>query len=145
MRKYGLYNAQNLQTASENMTGTEIIEQVDFIPMFSTAVNIVNRTAGYLVKTTAGNVCKLLSPYDSDTYPGQPEEYPSLWGFKFSTDPTQAKAFMGSSTSTYGIGECCTDAPDDAPDDVKVYRSIYDGANVWRPTEMPSFWEVVEL
>lgn len=143
MRKYGLYNAQNLQTASDDMTGTAIIEQWDFIPAFSTAVNVINRTAGYLVKTELGNVCKLLTPYDSDIYQGQPEEYPSLWGFKYSTDPDKAKPFLALSTSPYGLGECCLDWPDDDPEDVQTYRSTFDGFNVWRPTDALEYWEVV--
>lgn len=136
MKKYGITIAQDLQTDSDTMTGTEIIANDGFIPMFSTDTNILGRPAGYLCQTEAGNTCKLLTPYDSDIYTGQPEEYPPMWGFKYSTDPDKAKDFLALSTSPYMVGDCAIGL------DGVTYRSTIDN-NVWEPSENTQYWEGV--
>lgn len=53
MRKYGLYNAEKLQTASDEMTGTAIIEQLDFIPMKFIGLSMMATIFGGLRKCLA--------------------------------------------------------------------------------------------
>ena len=65
-------------------------------------------------------------------YTGQPEDYPSLWGFYWSTDPAKALPFIALSTSPYMIGDCCTEGG-------HVWRSTIDN-NVWAPSAYPTGW-----
>ena len=143
-RKKAMYNqgradAQALQAEAENLTGTELNEETGKIPDFQSAVknaNMLTRLAGFVCKSTAGRVVKLLQPYDSDIYTGEPEELPAQWGFQWSQDPAHAKPFVAISTSPYNKGDCCSE-------DGAVYRSTMDG-NVWAPSEYKQAWEAVE-
>lgn len=136
LKKAGRMAAKELQERSAEMTGDEFYKEKDFIPAFNPERQYLNFTAGYICKSAAGRVVKLLQPYDSTVYPQQPEELPAQWGFFWSTDPAEALPFVAISTSPYNIGDCCTD------DDV-VYRSLIDN-NVWKPSDYPAGWEAVE-
>lgn len=138
MRKYGLYVAKNLQEESPTMTGTELNAQDDFIPDFvaaKAAKNMLERPVGFVCKSSASRVVKLLQCYDSEIYPGEPETLPSQWGFVWSDDPKKATAFICLATSPYMIGNCCTE-------NGCVYRSLANN-NVWSPSEYPAYWEPV--
>lgn len=124
------------------MDGTALYAEEDFIPDFQTAreaQNMLRRKAGqsdgFVCKSTAGRVVRLIQNYDSDIYTSEPEELPAQWGFVWSTDPEKALPFIAISTSPYSIGECCTDGG-------KVWRSTIDN-NVWAPTAYPQGWEEV--
>lgn len=76
MREYGMRRAQDLQETSEGMTGTELYEKEDYIPDFSAAVakkNMLERKAGktdgFLCRSSAGRIVRLIQNYNSDTYP----------------------------------------------------------------------------
>lgn len=91
MREYGLRRAQTLQDTSEGMTGTELYQEEDFIPNFVDAVakkNMLERKAGmtdgFLCRSSAGHVVRLIQNYDSDIYTQEPEELPAQWGFYWS-------------------------------------------------------------
>lgn len=117
------------------MSGTELYAESDFIPDFSAAVaakNMLQRTPGFLCRSSAGRVVKLLQVYDSVTYPQEPEELPAQWGFYWSTDPTKALPFVSIATSPYSTGDCCTH-------DGHVWRSGQDG-NVWAPGSVGVSW-----
>ena len=138
MKKYGIVTAKALQERSESMTGTELYAEEDFIPDFKFAVakkNMLVRDIGFVCKSTKGRVVKLVQPYDSDVYTQEPEELPAQWGFKWSTDPAKALPFIAISTSPYMKDDCCLW-------EEKVYRSTADN-NVWSPSDMPTYWEVV--
>ena len=97
MREYGMRRAQDLQETSEGMTGTELYEKEDYIPDFSAAVakkNMLERKAGktdgFLCRSSAGRIVRLIQNYNSDTYPQEPEELPAQWGFYWSDDPKKA-------------------------------------------------------
>lgn len=138
MREYGLRKASELQTASAGMTGTELYAEEDYIPDFTAACaqkNMLERPAGFVCRSTAGRVVKLLQPYDSTIYTDEPEALPAQWGFAWSTDPAKALPFIELSTSPYMMGDCCTDGG-------MVYRSTIDN-NVWAPTAYPQGWEEV--
>ena len=142
-RKKAMYNqgradAQALQAEAESLTGTELNEEAGKIPDFQAAVknaNMLTRLAGFVCKSTAGRVVKLLQPYDSTIYTGEPEELPAQWGFQWSQDPAHALPFVAISTSPYNKGDCCSE-------DGTVYRSTMDG-NVWAPSAYPQGWEAV--
>lgn len=136
MRRSGKLIAADLQTRSANMTGTELNAEDDYIPSFTAAVakmNMKDRPVGFLCKSSAGRVVKLLQVYDSTVYTAEPEELPAQWGFYWSTDPKKAKPFIALSTSPYDTDECCTH-------DGHVWRSGQDG-NVWAPGTTGVKWE----
>jgi hypothetical protein len=139
MRRQGRTAALALQSRSADMSGTELNAEDDYIPEFLAAKrvkNMLSRPVGFVCKSSAGRVVKLLQPYDSDIFTQEPEELPAQWGFQWSTDPAKAKPFVALSTSPYMVGDCCTD-------DGKTYRSVMDN-NVWKPSDYPAGWEEVK-
>ena len=142
MRAQGLAQAQALQEASPEMTGTELYAQEGYIPDFQAAKaakNMLERKAGqtdgFVCRSTAGRVVRLLQPYDSSVYTQEPEELPAQWGFVWSTDPAKARPFVALATSPYNTGDCCTEGG-------TTWRSAIDG-NVWSPSAYPQGWEAV--
>lgn len=120
------------------MTGTELNAVDNNIPSFKAAVgnkNMLERKIGFVCRSSAGRVVRLVQPYDSTIYTREPEELPAQWGFAWSTDPAKALPFVAMSTSPYNKGDCCTE-------DGKVYRSTLDN-NVWSPSAYPQGWEGV--
>jgi hypothetical protein len=143
MRKSGKAVAESLQTDAANMTGTELYAAEDYIPDFAAAVakkNMLERKAGmtdgFVCRSSAGRVVRLIQNYDSSIYTQEPEDLPAQWGFVWSTDPEKALPFIAISTSPYMTGDCCTE------NDI-VYRSTIDN-NVWAPSAYPQGWEVAE-
>ena len=143
MRKSGKAVAESLQTDAANMTGTELYAAEDYIPDFAAAVakkNMLERKAGmtdgFVCRSSAGRVVRLIQNYDSSIYTQEPEDLPAQWGFVWSTDPEKAMPFIAISTSPYMTGDCCTE------NDI-VYRSTIDN-NVWAPSAYPQGWEVAE-
>lgn len=132
MRRYGETQARELQSRAGTMTGTELYAEEGYLPDFDATKQYLNYTAGYVCVSAAGRAVKLLQPYDSTVYTGQPEDYPSLWGFYWSTDPAKALPFIALSTSPYMIGDCCTEGG-------HVWRSTIDN-NVWAPSAYPTGW-----
>lgn len=139
MKDAGLAQAQTLQEKAPDMTGTELYAQEGYIPEFQAACamkNMLERTAGFVCRSTAGRVVRLIQPYDSTIYTQEPEELPAQWGFAWSTDPAKALPFIELATSPYMTGECCTEGG-------RVWRSTMDN-NVWPPSGYPDGWEEVE-
>ena len=138
MRQNGRTAALDLQKRSGDMTGTQLNAESEYIPDFVAAkavCNMLHRTSGFVCKSSAGRVVKLLQPYDSDIFTSEPEELPAQWGFVWSTDPVKALPFVAMSTSPYMIGDCCTEND-------KTYKSKIDN-NVWSPSSYPAGWEEV--
>ena len=138
MKDKGRADAADLQNRYAGMDGTALYEEEEKIPSFLAAkskMNMLTRPIGFVCKSSAGRVVRLLQNYDSDIYTQEPEELSAQWGFAWSTDPKKALPFISLATSPYGIGDCCTE-------NGIVYRSIMDG-NVWSPSEYPQGWESV--
>lgn len=142
MYEEGRRQALDLQSRSPEMTGTELNAEEDKIPSFQASVkqkNMLDRKAGqtdgFVCKSTAGRVVRLIQNYDSDIYTQEPEELHAQWGFVWSDDPAKAKPFIALSTSPYMAGNCCTE-------NGITYRSTIDN-NVWAPSAYPAGWEVV--
>lgn len=143
MRKQGKTAALLVQNNSSTMTGTELNSEADYIPNFVAAKakqNMLTRKAGttdgFVCKSSAGRVVRLLQNYDSDIYTGEPEELPAQWGFVWSDDPAHALPFVAISTSPYMTGNCCSE-------NGIVYRSVIDN-NVHAPSAYPQGWEACE-
>ena len=141
-RDRGRLAAMEVQDKSPGMTGTELNAVDDRIPRFSEAVKQKNmqdrkagQTDGYVCKTTAGRVVRLIQNYDSDIFTAEPEELKAQWRFVWSTDPAKAKPFISSSTSYYNTGDCCLNRAGQA------VRSKID-VNTFDPDVSPNFWEI---
>lgn len=143
-RDRGRMAAQAVQEASPTMTGTELNAADDRIPRFAEAVkhkNMLNRKAGqedgFVCRSSAGRVVRLIQNYDSDVFTGEPEELPAQFRFVWSHDPAKAQPFLASSTSYYNTGDCCLNRAG------QPVRSKID-VNTFDPDVNPEFWEVVE-
>lgn len=135
IKSQGASDAAAFQTRAPEMDGTALYAEEEKIPDFQAAKakkNMLQRTAGFVCKSTAGRVVKLLQPYDSNIYTQEPEELPAQWGFKWSTDPKKALPFVAMSTSPYNVDDCCTEGD-------HVYRSTL-ANNVWAPSAYPQGW-----
>ena len=138
MREKGRADAADPQGRAAAMDGTAIYAEEEKLPDFAAAVkakNMLERPVGFLCRSTAGRVVKLLQVYDSTDYTQEPEDLSAQWGFYWSTDPAKALPFVAMSTSPYMTGDCCTDGG-------KTWRSTTDG-NVWSPSAYPQGWEEV--
>ena len=140
LRRAGRSAAENIQAQASGMTGTELYAAEDYIPDFQAAKaqkNMLDRPAGqengFVCRSTAGRVVRLIQVYDSETYPQEPEELPAQWGFVWSTDPAKALPFVSISTSPYNTGDCCTE-------NGHVWRSKID-TNTWAPSSYAQGWE----
>lgn len=137
----GRRQALALQEASAGMTGTELNAADDRIPRFAEAVkhkNMLERPAGqtdgFVCRSSAGRVVRLIQAYDSDVFTQEPEELPAQWRMVWSTDPAKAKPFLSSSTSYYNKGDCCLNKAG------QPVRSTID-VNTWDPDASPQLWE----
>lgn len=142
LKQAGKQAAEALQQKAPDMTGTELYAEEEFIPSFKAAVakkNMLERKAGqkdgFVCKSSAGRVVRLIQNYDSSIYTQEPEELPAQYGFVWSKDPAKALPFIALATSPYDTGDCCTETG-------IVYRSTMDG-NVHAPSAYPQGWEVV--
>ena len=136
MRQAGLDQAQALQAHAAELTGTELYAREGYIPDFLAACalkNMLERQAGFVCRTSAGRVVRLLQPYDSTIYTAEPEELSAQWGFAWSTDPEKAQPFIELATSPYMTGDCCTH-------EGHVWRSGQDN-NTWAPGTVGVTWE----
>lgn len=129
-----------MQEQAATMTGTELNAASDYIPDFQAAKaikNMLERKAGqadgFVCRSSVGRVVRLIQPYDSNTYPDEPENLPAHWRFVWSTDPTHALPFVSLATSPYATGDCCTYAG-------HVWRSGQDG-NTWAPGSVGVKWD----
>jgi hypothetical protein len=140
LKRSGKLIAQSVQKNATEMTGTQLNAEASYIPFFASAVarmNMLKRPIGFVCKSSAGRIVKLLQVYDSDVYTGEPETLPAQWGFVWSDDPDHALPFVAISTSPYMTGNCCTE-------NGEVYRSKMDN-NVHSPSDYPQGWEKLNL
>lgn len=136
LRRMGAERAALLQTRAAELTGTELYAEEGYLPSFAAArarKNMLERPIGFVCRSTAGRVVSLLQPYDSDTYPQEPEELAAQWRFKWSTDPRHALPFEKITNSPYNKGDCCIWED-------RVRRSKTD-SNTYSPEEYPDGWE----
>ena len=141
MCRQGRGLALTLQEKSSSMTGTELNAEDSYIPDFAEVVSIYNmlsmkagQTDGFVCRSSAGRVVRLIQNYDSDTFPQEPEELSAQWRFVWSQDPAKARPFVALATSPYAVGDCCLNAAG------QPKRSTLEG-NVFDPDENPQYWE----
>ena len=137
-RERGRAAAREVQTKAPDMNGTELYAVDDRIPSFTAACakqNMLERPVGFVCKSSAGRVVRLLQVYDSTVYTQEPEELVAQWGFVWSDDPAHALPFVAISTSPFMKGNCCTEGDG-------TFRSLIDN-NVHAPSAYPQGWEQV--
>ena len=141
LKQQGRATALAFQDKSGTMTGTELYAEEDYIPDFKAAcakMNMLERTAGqdngFVCRSSAGRICRLIQNYDSTIYTEEPEELEAQWRFQWSTDPAKALPFIESSTSYYNTGDCCLNGAGEAR------RSNID-VNTYDPDKYPEFWD----
>ena len=141
MYEEGRRDALALQERSSGLTGTELNAEDAKIPAFREAVKTKNmlyrkagQTDGFVCRSSAGRVVRLIQNYNSDVFTGEPEDLPAQWRFAWSTDPAKAKPFIASSTSYYNTGDCCLNKAGQA-----VRSKI--NVNTFDPDVNPEFWE----
>lgn len=138
LKRSGKLAALAVQDKSGTMTDTELNSEGEYLPSFHAArakTNMLNRPVGFVCKSSAGRVVRLLQVYDSNVYTAEPEELSAQWGFVWSNDPAHALPFVAISTSPYKAGNCCTE-------NGKTYRSMYDN-NTHAPSAWPQGWEEI--
>ena len=131
----GLADAADLQSRAPEMDGTALYAEEDKIPDFQAArqaKNMLQRAAGFICRSSAGRVMKLIQPYDSDIYTQEPEELQAQWAPYWSKDPLKALPFIALATAPWMTGDCCTDAG-------HVWQAKQDNV-VWAPSTNPEFW-----
>ena len=140
-RDRGRMAAQEVQEKSSGMNGTQLNAVDDRIPRFSEAIKVKNmldrkagQTDGFVCRSSAGRVVRLIQNYDSNIYTNEPEELSAQYRFVWSTDPAKAKPFIASSTSYYSKGDCCLNKAGEPR------RSKID-VNTFDPDVSPEFWE----
>ena len=139
LKRSGRLAAENVQMRAADMTGTELNNETDYIPDFRAAcgvMNMLSRKIGFVCKSSAGRVVKLLQNYDSSVFTQEPEDLPAQWGFVWSNDPKHALPYVAISTSPYMAGNVCEE-------NGTVYRSKMDN-NIHAPSAYPAGWEAVE-
>lgn len=141
MREKGAADAADLQSRAPSMDGTSLYSESDKIPDFQAAKaakNMLERKAGqqdgFVCRSTAGRVVRLIQNYDSTVYTQEPEELPTQWGFVWSKNPDDALPFVALSTSPYMTGDYCLNNAG------QPKRSTIDN-NVWSPDTNPEYWE----
>ena len=138
-RNRGRADALEIQNKSGEMTGTELNAADDRIPSFKAVCenkNMIDRPIGFVCKSSAGRVVKLVQPYNSEIFTEEPEQLPAQWGFVWSKDPAKALPFIALSTSPYMKDECCSE-------NGVVYVSLIDN-NTWAPSEYATGWKKAE-
>lgn len=140
-RDRGRLAAAEVQSKSPQMAGTELNAADDRIPQFKEAVkrmNMLDRRAGmtdgFVCKSSAGRVVRLIQNYDSTIFTGEPEELPAQYGFVWSNDPAHARPFIALSISPYRVGNVCSEGG-------TIYRSKIDN-NVNAPSAYPAGWDI---
>lgn len=141
MYEEGRRQALALQELSAELTGTELNAVDDKVPDFLSAVKTQNMMArkagqkdGFVCRSSAGRVVRLIQNYDSNVFTAEPEDLPAQWRLVWSTDPAKAKPFIASATSYYNKGDCCLNKSGAAK------RSKID-VNTFDPDVSPEFWE----
>lgn len=98
MASQGRSDAEEFQKIVSTLSYDEIIANEYRIPMYNPDALY---SVGFLCKTSAGNIVRLLEEYDAE---GEPEENPAHWYFYWTKDPEQATPYVATS---YNTDECC--------------------------------------
>lgn len=139
-RERGTADARNFASRAvvENLDGTALIAQQSKIPAWSEKAVYGADLVGCPVQD-GDQVYTLLSAHTPAHNPGfRPADLPAIYSIKHTTDPALAKPYLAPNgvSGAYKFGDCCKY-------EGVVYRSIFEGDNVWSPVDYPAGWEEV--
>ena len=137
-RARGRAAAADLAARAPQMTGTAIIAEEDNIPDWSEKAVYTAAMAGWPVRDN-GQVYTILNPHTPAYNPGvHPADLPAIYSIRHTQDPARAKPFQTPSgeSGAYLFGDCCVQNDG-------VYRSVFEGKNVWSPEGYPTGWAYV--
>ena len=135
MKETGTADALDLRGRAADLDGTAVIAEEEKAPDFVAGKDYSRWPAGAPVRD-AGQVYKLVQPYDGASWPDQcPADLPALWSICHTKDPAKAKPYQAPDgrSGMYMLDECCTQ-------EGHVWRSVIDD-NVWPPSGYPDGWE----
>lgn len=134
-RQQGKAAALNLAQRAPDMDGTALIAEQDHIPAWSENAVYTEKHVGFPVQD-GDQVYTILQPHTPANNPGfRPADLPAIYSIKHTKDPAKAKPYMApnGTSGVYEKGDCCIY-------NGVVYRSVFDGDNVWTPDGFPSGW-----
>lgn len=135
MKEKGTADALDLRGRAADLDGTAVIAEEEKAPDFVAGKDYSRWPAGAPVRD-AGQVYKLVQPYDGASWPDQrPGDLPALWSICHTKDPLRAKPYQAPNgqSGMYMTDECCTERG-------HIWRSTMDN-NVWAPSGYPDGWE----
>ena len=118
------------------INATQLIEAEDSIPDWNELSVYGTDLIGCPVKDN-GQVYTILQAHTPANNPGyRPADLPAIYSIKHTQNPKHAKAFVApnGTSGAYMQNDCTVD-------NGRVYRSNYNGYNVWRPTDYAAFWD----
>ena len=135
-RARGRADALDLAARASSLDGTAIIAEEDHIPAWREDATYTAGMIGWPV-LDGDQVYTILMANTPANNPGmRPADLPAIYSRQNTSDPKLAKPWMApaGTSGVYLLGNC-------AVDDGHVWRSTFDGSNVWRPSEYPAGWE----
>ena len=134
-RDRGRADALSLASVANELSGTDLINNEDKIPMWSEDAVYTTEHIGYPVQHN-NQVFTILQPHTPAHNPGVfPVDLPAIYSIKHTTDPERAKEYVApnGTSGMYMLNDCCTK-------DGKTWVSLVDN-NVWTPGVYG--WEVI--
>ena len=135
-RARGRADALDLASRASGLDGTAIIAEEDHIPAWSETAVYTADMVGWPVQDN-GQVYTLLMAHTPANNPGShPVDLPAIYSRKNTQDPKRAKPWLAPNgrSGVYIKGDCAVDSG-------HVWRSTFDGENVWQPAAYPAAWE----
>ena len=135
-KERGKQDALNLAARVPELDGTGIIAEEDHIPKWSEKAAYTADMLGWPVQYD-GQVYTIQQPHTPAHNPGvYPPDLPAIYFRQNTQDPAKAKPYIAPNgrSGVYIKGDCCTAGG-------HVWRSTFDGENVWSPTDFPDVWE----
>ena len=139
-RSRGRMAARDLAARAPDLDGTAIIAEEDHIPAWREDAVYTSAMIGWPLRHD-DQIYILLQPHTPAHNPGvYPADLPANYSRQNTSDPKKAKDWMAPNgvSGVYIYGNCCRE-------NGRVYRSNYEGSNVWRPSDVaatnPELWE----
>lgn len=138
-RELGRYNALKLRAEAKDLTGTEIIDRENSVPVFNAEKDYSEWPLNAPVSDN-GQVWLLLQPHNAANYPTlRPETNRACWSLAHTKNPKKAKPWVKplGISGMYMKDECYKDV------DGKIYRCLEDNTIYDFPTYSKNWEEVV--
>lgn len=138
-RDLGKADALNLSNRAVAMTGTEIIDEEQKVPLFVPGADYSQCPIGAPIAEMVNGerqVFTMITPVNTSHYPGiTPNTARDLYSLCHTTNPQKAKAWIAplGISGLYAQDECCTE-------NGHVWRNLY-ADNAYRPSALPARWE----